>query len=314
MSIEEKVILTPQLNEAIFKKALTAFFQGKSRQQVPQAILLGGQPGSGKSLLVEEAGKEFGKNVLYVSADDLRAFHPAYNELRTDPLTRANAANLVSPYANQWTEGIIGTAIHNKVSLIIDSTLGGKVESYYQTLDKLKEQGYQTHLRVMGVNGKVSKLGIFERYETQLQQEGTGRWTRMEDHNDRYRKIPIVMEDLLKKYDFASIVLFKHKIEQAGDRLINKKTEPFYQNSKTTGSVEWQKPLFNAEGKCLPVHELTRERERKPSPLERLYFQLKTDRIAGMIRERGDEKQLLSFLKEIHPEPQLKKPTFKLKL
>jgi predicted ABC-type ATPase len=155
----------------------------------PKGIILGGQPGSGKSFLKDEVVLEFTESFIFISTDDLRLYHPAYLELQQNPETVQNAANLVNPYASAWTEKLIKHCIENKYNLIIDSTLGGNIQAVYDTIDMFRNNDYQVHLRVMAVPAIISKLSIFLRYETQLAEKGFARWTRMEDHDDRFNNL-----------------------------------------------------------------------------------------------------------------------------
>lgn len=127
----------------------------------PKGIILGGQPGSGKSFLKNEVFKEFNENFIFISADDLRLYHPAYIELQKNPETVENAANLVDPYASAWTEKLIKYCIKNKYNLIVDSTLGGNIAAVYSTIELFRGNAYEVHLKVMAVPAIVSKLSIF---------------------------------------------------------------------------------------------------------------------------------------------------------
>jgi hypothetical protein len=103
----------------------------------------------------------------------------------------------VNPYASAWTERLIEHCITHKYNLIIDSTLGGNTEAVFRTIDMYKNNGYQVHLRVMAVPAIISKLSIFLRYETQLVEKGFARWTRMEDHDDRFEKLRVVLKEII---------------------------------------------------------------------------------------------------------------------
>jgi predicted ABC-type ATPase len=183
--------LPNSLNERIFEKIKKKYLLDIRSSMNPQGIILGGQPGSGKSFLQKEIAKEFTEDFIFISTDDLRLYHPAYLELQQNPETVQNAANLVNPYASAWTEKLIKYCIKNKYNLIIDSTLGGNIQAVYDTIDKFRYNRYQVHLRVMAVPAIISKLSIFLRYETQLAEKGFARWTRMEDHDDRFNNLKI---------------------------------------------------------------------------------------------------------------------------
>ena len=189
--------ITNEKSEEIFNDILFDFTFAKTAQTKPLGIILGGQPGSGKSFLVKEVEDEFQKDLIFISTDDLRLYHPAYAALQQNPETLQNATNLVNPYASAWTEKLIKYCIENKYNIIIDSTMGGNIQAVYDTIDLLQGNQYDFHLRLMAVPALVSKLSVFLRYESQLKEKGFARWTRMEDHDDRFEKIPKVLEQIL---------------------------------------------------------------------------------------------------------------------
>jgi thymidylate kinase len=192
--MEHNIELSNEFSERIYNKIKRKYLFGKESSENPIGIILGGQPGSGKSFLVNEVKKEFQRDFIFISTDDLRLYHPAYSKLQQNPETVQNAANLVNSYASAWTEKLIKHCIENKFNLIIDSTLGGNINAVYQTIDMLRENEFSFHLRMMAVPALISKLSIFLRYEYQIKEKGFARWTRMEDHDDRFNKIPTVLE------------------------------------------------------------------------------------------------------------------------
>ncbi|MER0441919.1 zeta toxin family protein [Emticicia sp. W12TSBA100-4] len=194
--MQYNIELSSEFSERVFEKIKKKYLFEKEPSINPIGIILGGQPGSGKSFLVNEVKKEFQKDFIFISTDDLRLYHPAYAALQQNPETLQNAANLVNPYAYAWTERLIKHCIENKFNLIIDSTLGGNINAVYQTVDMLRENDFSFHLRLMAVPALISKLSIFLRYEFQLKEKGFARWTRMEDHDNRFEKIPSVIEQI----------------------------------------------------------------------------------------------------------------------
>lgn len=194
--MEYNIELSSEFSERVFEKIKKKYLFEKEPSINPICIILGGQPGSGKSFLVNEIKREFQKDFIFISTDDLRLYHPAYSALQQNPETLQNAANLVNHYSSAWTERLIKYCIDNKFNLIIDSTLGGNINAVYQTVDMLRENNFSFHLRLMAVPSLISKLSIFLRYESQLKEKGFARWTRMEDHDDRFNKILNVVEQI----------------------------------------------------------------------------------------------------------------------
>ena len=205
-------------SEEIFNDILFDYVEIKrsSANTNPKGIILGGQPGSGESYLKDEVILEFNESFIFISTDDLRLYHPAYLELQQNPETVQYAANLVNPYASTWTEKLIKHCIENKYNLIIDSTLGGNIEAVYQTIDMFRNNGYQVHIRVMVVPAIVSKLSIFLRYETQLAEKGFARWTRMEDHDDRFEKLAENIPKIISTKKLDSFGLYKRVLNKKG--------------------------------------------------------------------------------------------------
>lgn len=206
--------LSETKSESIFNDVLFDFVIAKSPKtyEAPTAVILGGQPGAGKSFLVKEVEQEFQKEFIFISTDDLRLYHPAYQKLQKSPDTVQNAANLVNPYASAWTEKLIKYCIENKYNIIIDSTLGGNIRAVYDTVDMLRTGGFEFHLRLMAVPSLVSKLSIFLRYESQLIEKGFARWTRIEDHDDRFEKIPQVLEQIISNKPPGTIRFFRRNL------------------------------------------------------------------------------------------------------
>lgn len=51
-------------------------------QQNPKGFVLGGQPGAGKSILIEKIKKELNSNVIVINGDDYRKYHPDYTKFQ----------------------------------------------------------------------------------------------------------------------------------------------------------------------------------------------------------------------------------------
>jgi predicted ABC-type ATPase len=201
--------LSDSQKERIFEKIKKKYIREQFPSSNPQGVILGGQPGSGKSGLPKQIIQEFKEAFVFISTDDLRLYHPAYESLQQNPETIQNAANDVSIYANYWTEKLIKYCIENKYNLIIDSTLGGKIQSNYDTIAMFIDNGYQVHLRVMSVPAIISKLSIFLRYEEQLIEKGFARWTRIEDHDDRFENLETNLFQIIDKYELSSLKFYE---------------------------------------------------------------------------------------------------------
>ena len=201
--------LTDSQRERIFEKIKKKYLREQHPSTKPQGVILGGQPGSGKSGLPKKITEEFKEDFIFISTDDLRPYHPAYKKLLQNPKTVQNAANDVSEYANDWTEKLIKHCIENRYNLIIDSTLGNDLTITNKTIDMLKSNGYQVHLRAMAIPAIISRLSIFLRYEEQFAENGFARWTQMKDHNDRFKNLEINLLQLISMYKLDSLKFYE---------------------------------------------------------------------------------------------------------
>jgi predicted ABC-type ATPase len=270
--------LSDTLNERIFEKIKKKYLLDIQPFTHTQGIILGGQPGSGKSFLQRKILKEFNESFIFISTDDLRLYHPAYLELQQNPETVQNAANLVNPYASAWTEKLIAYCIENKYNLIIDSTLGGNIEAVYNTIEKFKGNNYQVHLRIMAVPAIVSKLSIFLRYETQLAEKGFARWTRMEDHDDRFEKLAENIPKIISTKKLDSFGLYKRILGEKG----TDKIEPVFNIVFRNREDVMENVTFRIQNHFKTIRDSMIEEDK-------IYLVSIANRIKAMIFKRGGE-------------------------
>lgn len=286
-----KIDISQTESDEIFSDIIFDYVESKklSKLDNPKGIILGGQPGSGKSYLKEEVIQEFNESFIFISTDDLRQYHPAYDSLQQNPETVQNAANDVKIYADEWTEKLIEHCIENKYNLIIDSTLGGKIQSNYDTIEMFINNGYQVHFRVMSVSSIISKLSIFLRYETQLAKEGFARWTLMKDHDSRFEALETNLLQISSAYELNSLKFY----------------ERVFDDYKTVG-IECVESLGQKDTKNWTGFENSRE-----FTLDSLPYLINTiNRIGNIVQETGRNKldfetfiqQDLSFVEDFETE------------
>lgn len=142
----------------------------------PTFVILGGQPGAGKTgLLIEsrEALKAEGATVSVVG-DDLRGFHPGYRALqRSDP---ENAALLTNPDASRWVERLLEEARRRRVNVVLETTMR-QPDSVERIMTAFRASGYRTEARVVAVSERDSWQGMHLRYEATLKASGSARFT-----------------------------------------------------------------------------------------------------------------------------------------
>lgn len=148
----------------------------------PRLLLVGGQPGAGKTQFLAIAGAD-APGAIEVVGDDLRAFHPDCARLMsTDPLAMPAATQQA---AGAWVHASLDHLRSRGAGVLMETTLRDPA-AVMRTLTQFSGQGYLTELRVLAVPAAVSRLGTLARYADQVREHGTGRWAPSSVHDVAY--------------------------------------------------------------------------------------------------------------------------------
>ncbi|MFC3216493.1 zeta toxin family protein [Novosphingobium panipatense] len=174
--------LSPDKHRAIYKSRIAPLlFAQAAPVERPTALVLGGQPGAGKSALLAAAHAEFDRRggLIEIIGDDLRAFHPRYSELqRQDDRT---AAFFTDRDSGRWIEMAIADAAGRRCNVAVEGTMR-LPDKVAETLTRFRDSGFVTDARALAVNPELSALGILQRFIAQKDSRGYGRMTSMEAH------------------------------------------------------------------------------------------------------------------------------------
>lgn len=170
----------------------------------PRGIVLGGQPGSGKSTLVEKL-KEDLPGALYINLDEYRSWHPDYRNFQ-EKLGK-ESIKATAQFAAKVTETLIDRALADRYSVIIEGTFRTH-ETPIKTLTKLKEHGYTTGVFIKSCPAEESWRRCNERYENGLKKgDGKERYTYKEHHDLVVKNLPhnadIVLQSGLADFFFV---------------------------------------------------------------------------------------------------------------
>ena len=182
--VDLKALYEAQVGPSIFADAQAS--------DIPVGVIVGGQPGAGKTRAVDRARREH--DALEIPSDDLKTFHPDYDRLMaTDPLAMPDATD---PAMNAWRKMALDEAVQRRSSLVFETTMRrpGMAEA---TASTIRDGGFATEVRVLGVPQVVSGLGVLQRYVDQAEQHGTGRWTRQSDQDQAVEAIPGAVDRLV---------------------------------------------------------------------------------------------------------------------
>jgi UDP-N-acetylglucosamine kinase len=228
--IPEQFRITSATHEVVFGRIKEKVFLQARPVFAPVALIIGAQPGSGKTNLIKASLEEFDNNCVVVNGDDYRDRHPHFREIAC--CDDKKIAEYTETDVRDWTSRLLSHSINNSYNTILELTLRlpGPISA---TLEKLGGLGYSSHLKILAVKKEFSTLGVHERYEFQKEGNGFGRWTAQESHEASYVSMPQTIE-ILEKLPFLSSV-----------SIFDRDNAVLYENNRLPGG-NWKLPAGGA--------------------------------------------------------------------
>ena len=180
-------------------------------QEKPLAFILGGQPASGKSKLAKEFMGNFSNdNILFVNGDIYREFHPNRQELINNPLSYSKETQI---FSNVFTENLIREAIENKYNIMVEGTMRNP-QVPYNTAKMFKENGYEVEILAISAPSVFTELGLYNRYQEEINFQGWGRLAEIESHNSAVSGILASLDLLYNEKTADKIHLYSYQAEK----------------------------------------------------------------------------------------------------
>jgi hypothetical protein len=274
--VDKRFQLSPSKHEAIFQKIELHHFADTLPVDHPHAIILGGQPGAGKSGLLEASKQDFSdQNVVAINGDELRYYHPQYRAIQKTDERRF--AELTDAHARVWTKQLFDRAIATHRNVVFEGTMR-EVGPITDTMQRLKNRGYFVVAKVIAAHARDSMTGIHRRYEEQKAAKGFGRWSNVQAHDDAYKGMPATI-------DFIE----QHKL---ADRLevYDRRGHVIYANT-LVGNTWARTPSARAT--------IEAERSRTPTPQEHHQAAEEWATILGMMVTRGADENEMTSVREL---------------
>ncbi|MBS9775714.1 MAG: zeta toxin family protein [Fusobacterium sp.] len=196
----------------------------------PIAIILGGQPASGKGSLTKHIEKEYpNRSFLVVNGDLYRFYHPNSRNLIKD---FDNYSKETQIFSNVFTEQLIKEAIKNKYDIIVEGTMRNPKVPLNTALD-FKNNGFIVEAHAIATPGIVTELGLYNRFTEELQTKGVGRLADIDSHNMAVKGVPKSLDNLYdtKTVDRISIYNYLGKEKIKDLKLENDKWSSIYRPS-----------------------------------------------------------------------------------
>lgn len=135
----------------------------------PQAVLLGGQSGAGKTTLHGIFVVGHRGNAIVVNGDEYRSFHPRFEQI--SERYGIDGPAYTAAWAGRMVEAVIDALSIIGYNLVIEGTLRTS-EVPLKTTSLLRSRGYDVSLALMAVKPEISLVSCQLRYE-QMHVAGT---------------------------------------------------------------------------------------------------------------------------------------------
>jgi UDP-N-acetylglucosamine kinase len=117
-----------------------------------EAVILGGQPGSGKSALARILLQK-NSNMVFINGDDIRAYHPKYFAYLKE--NDIEAADKTQKVCNFWIEQLVIECIKKELDFIVEGTLRTS-SGPLDTAKKAHENGYAVSMALVATTKEES--------------------------------------------------------------------------------------------------------------------------------------------------------------
>ena len=172
----------------------------------PLAILLGGQPASGKSGLIDKIiAPRRKKTFAVINGDEYRQYHPRKQEF--DKAFGPHAPTYTQPFSNALVEFLKAECLRLHCNFIIEGTMRTSLV-IERTANEIRQAGFRVEAHVLAVHRQDSLLGVFQRYERDKQLTGMGRFSPIGVHDEAYRQIPVNLNQADYNNLFDRIVVY----------------------------------------------------------------------------------------------------------
>ena len=176
-------------------------------------VILGGQPGAGKSTVSDIIESKFQGNIVLLNGDDFKSYYPDYKQLLAhDP---DKTAELVQPYSNYVVDHLKQDLIAKELNVMIEGTMR-TLNVPLNTINEFKEHGYKVEAFVIAVNHIASRASCIERYENDLVLSGAGRSVNVSAHDNTYQSIPETLKGLVDSRQLDNLTI----MSRSGEKIV----------------------------------------------------------------------------------------------
>jgi len=226
MNNEELSIISEKEFEIEYQEIKSKVIENKSPVDYPVAVVLGGQPGAGKSNIYDIYRKKSNNNIVELDCDKFREFHPNFEELHK--IYGDNDAVYTNPFIFKVVDRLVDELSkekYKKYNMIIESSL----KSPHTAIENgtiLTPRGYKVELAVMATPKEESWKGTIDRYNSQKEMGLQPRAVPKEFHDLVVSNISDSISQVYKSGLMSNILIYNRNKECLYDMSKTPKINP----------------------------------------------------------------------------------------
>jgi len=186
-------------------RVIKKYTRNKTPVSKPTAIIIGGQPGSGKSELIIEALHLLKDNAVVCNADDFRDFHPKADEIKQ--MHERFYPEITADYSQPWNDALMEHCENNGFNYILETTFSSG-DRMNDTIAQIKAKGYRVIIMLLAIPAPLSILGTHIRFEEMKRIEGVGRLVDLKTHQDKFLAIPGTLQKVQEAGLYENLYIY----------------------------------------------------------------------------------------------------------
>ena len=207
--MDKDIIFSSEQYERAYQKIKNRVTEEISSVQNPTAIVLGGQPGAGKSSIYKEADRRFNKNIAHIDIDKFREHHPDAANLNKNPETYGDNTQ---KFAGAVVDRLIDELGEQRVNMIIESSMKSP-NAAFQDYEMLNPHGYKIEAQIMATPKEISWQGVQDRYEKEKKEGKLARTVPKVFHDYVVENIGNSLDMIYQSGKMSDIIIYNRDME-----------------------------------------------------------------------------------------------------
>lgn len=209
-------------------------------QENPSAVLLGGQPGAGKSFGTQEVSNRLNGNAIIINGDEFRPYRAGYEEIYKEH--GKDASKYTSDFSGAMVQKVRDEAVKQKLNIILEGTFRTS-EIPLKEAENFKRNGYTVDVVVCTCPKETSWQSTIERGDRDKDLGLIPRYTPKEHHDLVVQNLPQNADKIFQSENIRHFEVYS-------------RTEKLFDNQKDIGKLPSQAISRELE-RLQPIQETT---------------------------------------------------------